>query len=942
MKNIKILMIFFLFFIVGIFPVSWNWYGSFSQSKVWWDALSPNGSGTWCQTDGDTRWWSPSFSSGPLWGTYSFDARVISDLWATLICERWDSAQPGSVFVYIDVPGKGSITTETWTNQSVGLRLLANDIWWSGVDRMILERSQNGWSFTVVWNWNNIWAANAVTAQRNYSEPFINGRSYRYRLTAIDSAWNQRISNISPILGFDSISPSLSDLGVSSPTSGGFMRASWLQNLSLTLSRSNGAPIQSVSYVFEDANSAGGNLAPVTISRPISSGLGSFSDTSTSTIFSHLFDMSDVDSQRELNNYREYTYRITGICDTAGNCSTFNKQYLYNVYADYIDDSKTQSSSPFVTEKVANGGEIVSLARVYDRYDNKILPVRHTNGSVIRSIDTEVTYSSDLYLNQYLQSGEGAVAMEMVSNVPTYTFLWVWTNMTYTDSKTIVTNPSEDYSLKTKVYTPTENNVQWLAAGDFILNTFSLATSDELWVKHQILPSPVQFNFRPFLYTQLTWEIRDNWFIEWVTQNSEIALLQNGVDQWVINKQVALEFWDSMSNTPVLPLDFSISLPSVQNIWEGNGNKTNLSILPSALGNNLDSFVLQVPGLPISTELSTYLSSHISYNLDGKEVVYNSDIIWKTNYIDGTSNGNNTFQQWLKILGQSSTSDEKYSELITGQDENVDILWAIYKGELKRDMRQAVYNFIRFLPDSTSWNLVRNNFTSFLNGGSVIGENADILYFGKNLLIDRVNISLWSAEKIVWEKTVVVVWADVYITDDIILNNKTSDIFGIIALKDDNWKWGKIYIDPNVTQIHASLYADKSVLSFDGTNELSISTPQSILKNQLYIYGTVFSENSIWGSRSNPLVCPYYKKVDPAYVCTLEESQKYDLNYLRRYILWWGIDLNGDSLISENEKLPINGGVSAVWSTSTYYSYPVVIEYNPRIQITPPPLFNKQ
>jgi len=54
------------------------------------------------------------------------------------------------------------------------------------------------------------------------------------------------------------------------------------------------------------------------------------------------------------------------------------------------------------------------------------------------------------------------------------------------------------------------------------------------------------------------------------------------------------------------------------------------------------------------------------------------------------------------------------------------------------------------------------------------------------------------------------------------------------------------------------------------------------LKNQLYIYGTLFTENTIGASKNIIPVCPYY--IDDS-VCTQAEAQKYDLNYIRRYFL---------------------------------------------------------
>lgn len=66
----------------------------------------------------------------------------------------------------------------------------------------------------------------------------------------------------------------------------------------------------------------------------------------------------------------------------------------------------------------------------------------------------------------------------------------------------------------------------------------------------------------------------------------------------------------------------------------------------------------------------------------------------------------------------------------------------------------------------------------------------------------------------------------------------------------------------------------------------------SELKNQLYIFGSLISYNTIGGARANPVTCP---AVIPS--CTQDNAQKYDLNYLRRYYLFEGKPMNGAKII---------------------------------------------
>ena len=88
------------------------------------------------------------------------------------------------------------------------------------------------------------------------------------------------------------------------------------------------------------------------------------------------------------------------------------------------------------------------------------------------------------------------------------------------------------------------------------------------------------------------------------------------------------------------------------------------------------------------------------------------------------------------------------------------------------------------------------------------------------------------------------------------------------------------------------MYADRSLISYNGTNELDGMSPASLLANQLYIQGSVFSENTIGTSQSTPPVCPYY--VASSDCTTKNQAMKYDLNFLRKYILVQPADSDGN------------------------------------------------
>lgn len=129
------------------------------------------------------------------------------------------------------------------------------------------------------------------------------------------------------------------------------------------------------------------------------------------------------------------------------------------------------------------------------------------------------------------------------------------------------------------------------------------------------------------------------------------------------------------------------------------------------------------------------------------------------------------------------------------------------------------------------------------------------------------------------------------------------------------------------------MFAERSVIGFNGTAELSGESNADVLMNQLFIKGSLFSENTIGGGKGDNPQCPFYiAKTN----CSVETARKYDLNYLRRYRLVPELDANG---IPTGNTVPANGGLRAAVGVDAE-SYAVIIEYNPTIAGSPPILFD--
>lgn len=301
--------------------------------------------------------------------------------------------------------------------------------------------------------------------------------------------------------------------------------------------------------------------------------------------------------------------------------------------------------------------------------------------------------------------------------------------------------------------------------------------------------------------------------------------------------------------------------------------------------------------------------------------------------IDHSSEARYVKIEWVTSSQNENTSSEDF-------DDDLRIIWNIEKSSLRKNILQQVYAAILNAPidndtrqvPSTS---VSSSQWSNWSGWGTILRNGSVLYFG-NLEGNRVTLN--GSSDISGIKTLIVEGWNIFINSDIIDGSWDSDMLWLIAVsKSDssgNIEGWNIIIDSDVTDIHASLYADRSILSFAGWDIADGDTSDSSLANQLFIRGSIFSENTIGWAVSSPYTCPFY--VDDT--CDEVLAKKYDLSFLRRYIL-----------VAEVDEYWVPTWVSSPrnwWSESStvkawYESYPLIVEYNPVIQTTPPPFFGE-
>lgn len=944
MRTHKIIFFFFFFFSVATVDATWYWNQPVNYTS---------GGMTSCPQDGDISWtptWYPndtavttsnsSFVPNPAYNTYSFNSNQTNAIdvspSGTMYCLKWDWSNPAGNISYYD----------GWTNNLTvphvyGTDFSLLDTWGSGVNTYTLQYSYATNTPTFL-NWsayNDVpWCVwRNAGASCTPSLTLLNGYAYKFRILAYDIAWNvwtitssnvKKIDTVAPIPG-DVTTPPFNLLAVSS------------YNYQINISDGGESPISGIEWYSENTNNGNINI---------------FHSSSSSNLgFS--WDISKVDNYISANWGRQYTFRLTKICDEAGNCWNGSQDYNHSVYANTtnITTKDMMTSNPLNHSTIADGTVDSITILLKDAYGNAIIPASWIG----RTIDFDYDFDNGIYLNQYGQSWNSAIQMSAPSNPPSFSSINIWNNT----PKSYNAQPSSDgtYVFNFRSYAPTYNEyAKTHGNSNMTINSISFSVNRTTAIAGWDNPQTVSVNgwswivahFRPLYTTQLSGDINNDGFIEWVIQSSALQLLQTVWWRAASNRNIYLEF-GSGARQPVASLDLYYSqswLPTTQMVeW----NQWTLSF-PSYVSNfvtwmyNLKTKFTQALWIPYSGFEKIYLASLIWYTLDGYSVSYPADVINKSAYFDNATTGSWN-QAGVKVVW--ITASQNNSELISWQfTQDISILWNIYKTSLKKDIIANVYNLIKSVTPSNGWNTITNlsNFGSNSDGKKLATNT--ILYFWD---LNGARVDLWTLntnKSISWVKTIVVIGGNLYIKSNMYYNDRNSDLLWIVVLKDENGNGWNLYVDPSVTNIVWTYVLDKSVISYDGSTELDGNTTQTVLANQLHIYGSVFSENTLWGSRSNPLKCPYY--VSSA-SCTQVEAQKYDFNYIRRFML------NAQSLPISNGKV-IGWGTctdpvtkSCTWwnsafarnilntGTDSYAKYPVVIEYNPLISTVFPPLFSQ-
>ena len=861
-------------------------------------------------------------------------------------------------------PPTGSISYFNWwvgvsnNNQAVTYTVDLDQE--SGIDSYTLQRrtSANNPLFAGGWSWwSNVsgqsWGS-AGTYIYNYS--WSNEVAYEYRVVITDRASNSSTITTTDISKFDLEYPLASDV-TTNGLSGTREHLAWDKWLRYDVWINWGSPITSIQWKIENWTNSWVYQGVL--------------DTNPAwDILEFIWNMRDVDTHRESDGSRLYTVKITSILDQAwnqtivswlestspNNMSENLPRYEYEIYS---NTNHLHSHGLDITNVTQNLDSWLNIAdwtvknldiELKDGYWNAIIPATWINRQI--NFDFDVNNSLKLDQYNYVVSNSSVFIIPPTGGAPDNTLLDINGTETFTNM------PSDNgfYPYDFQVYTPTymawESDGREKVNGNMEIRSIDYSITQSTpgtisnWLYSGTLDNSTSINllFKPLYTAKYVWDLSNKVLIDQI-QEAKILVKKttwSTVDPTSSSIQIWFGYVNGWDNDPHPTLDFIYDPAAVTPVtipeWHVI-NQYSLWTISSLISDWYFKTKITHSWWTYDPSIEMYISSHINYELDGKNVKYNADVLWKESYFQW-SNWINSSQIWLKVLWKIQSKNQE--NLTVGQSwTDYFMLWNNSKASLKETIRKQVTLETKNATWSTTWPIKYLLWSTWNNPTGVHLRNDTILYYeptpGENIVIWDEAIP-W-IENISWVKTIIIKWWNAYIKSNLRYVNRWQDMLWIIVMEDDAWNWWNIYVDTAVTELSGIFYADKSMISYNETDgEIDWWIATTVLKNQLYIYGTLFSENTVWGWIIQK--CPYYV---PTALCTTDEAKKYDLNYLRRYFLYdedW--DGEEDEPYASWNAAPVfiytdvspDDGID-----DGNFKYPVIIEYNGNIQRIPPPLF---
>lgn len=437
----------------------------------------------------------------------------------------------------------------------------------------------------------------------------------------------------------------------------------------------------------------------------------------------HIF--TKVDNDRGANNGRHIDIRLTKITDQAGNILNIpNKVYDFYVFASITRGINTPTSE--TGNKVADGQPNSYVQNVKDEYGNIIIPALQIGRTVTRYATST---DNKMYLNQQTRSGGSSLFMNdqqlPIGNQPNKDF----GQQASTDG---------NYSFTLKVYTPTANayagTTQYGKVSDpdakFTLSSWLVVRDDQTKItsisekrlQSQELNNP---KFTPLFTNKITGDLLDGGFIEGAVQTSKVETTKNSLSMVIPANQILYARFDGTDAN-----DFQLFRNAAFSGEYPKSRNSELSINANFTAPIVTTFLKQRAGEKIKTQSKLVFSTHFEYSLDGKNVVYNSDVIGRDHYHAG-SESELAQQVGVKIIGHTSTHD--FADIFDNDPTKNDIIKNIGTADFRNSIRASVAEAIRNINLQNVGNVIRDVKAVTTGGslkGGVITHGADksILY----------------------------------------------------------------------------------------------------------------------------------------------------------------------------------------------------------------------
>lgn len=650
-------------------------------------------------------------------------------------------------------------------------------------------------------------------------------------------------------------------------------------------------------------------------------------DNKITSLFEYDFRLPDVfykvDNDRNNLNGRTIDIRINRITDEAGNIlniplpKVFNFTMFANI-VDRISETKTSQGT-----SVADGSKNIFMTKVTDKYGNLILPSSKIGRVIERKLQT---LENKMFLNQQSRSGDTSVFVNNES-------LPFDNSVKNFGPQNVV---SDNYQFTIQAYTPTANAYGALEPisdpeAKFSLISWLEITDDQTKIKSTNFVKLPNYDinnpiFAPLFINSITWDLRDWGFIEGTIQKNRLSTKKHINSAVNLSPNILINYSGDDKNSFILSVPFSRALAP----------DTNTILAPFSDRMPFELFLKQKPQA-VGNHSKIQLSTHFDYQLDGKKILYNGDIVGKMSY-HGTSQDAGV-QVGVKILGNANL--KHLHVLLEGQADNLgNPVPTDIATSTRNEVTRSVLLSLRNAKKTKTTDTVHSVSALPTAGNSATSAMVSHSTTDSILLIEKNGGTVTlSAEEISGRRTVVVRGANLYITKNMFYKDNDS-VLGVVVQKNEQWQGGNLYIHPSITNIVGAYVLDGSIINYDGRQEIGIGNIQ-LLKNQLHIYGMLVAHNTIGWARTTSPFCPSILNISN---CTLENAQKYDLNYLRRYYLYNGVPFGwakviGGGKINANKR--VEGADTRLMqrfssATDDLAQYPVIIEYHPLLTRKPP------